>query len=38
MNASDIIRLLNTNHYAPADLDEVNNCAGIFRSSVLLTC
>ena len=24
MNASDIIRLLNTNHYAPADLDEVN--------------
>jgi len=30
MNASDIIRLLNTNHYAPADLDEV-------RSSVLLT-
>ena len=25
MNASDIIRLLNTNHYAPADLDEVNN-------------
>jgi hypothetical protein len=25
MNASDIVRLLNTNHYAPADLDEVNN-------------
>ncbi len=25
MNASDIIRLLNTKHYAPADLDEVNN-------------
>ena len=25
MNASDIIRLLNSNHYAPADLDEVNN-------------
>ena len=24
MNASDIIRLLNTNHYAPADLEEVN--------------
>ncbi len=24
MNASDIIRLLNTNHYAPANLDEVN--------------
>jgi len=24
MNASDIVRLLNTNHYAPADLDEVN--------------
>ena len=24
MNASDIIRLLNTNHYAPADLDEMN--------------
>jgi hypothetical protein len=24
MNASDIIRLLNTNHYAPVDLDEVN--------------
>jgi hypothetical protein len=24
MNATDIIRLLNTNHYAPADLDEVN--------------
>lgn len=24
MNASDIIRLLNTKHYAPADLDEVN--------------
>ncbi len=24
MNASDIIRLLNTSHYAPADLDEVN--------------
>jgi len=25
MNASDIVRLLNTDHYAPADLDEVNN-------------
>jgi len=25
MNASDIVRLLNTNHYAPADLYEVNN-------------
>ena len=25
MNASDIVRLLNTNHYAPADLDEVND-------------
>jgi hypothetical protein len=25
MNASDIVRLLSTNHYAPADLDEVNN-------------
>lgn len=25
MNASDIVRLLNTNHYAPADLDEVSN-------------
>ncbi|MEA3460459.1 MAG: hypothetical protein U9R49_01185 [Bacteroidota bacterium] len=24
MNASDIIRLLNTTHYAPADLEEVN--------------
>jgi hypothetical protein len=24
MNASDIVRLLNTNHYAPADLEEVN--------------
>jgi len=24
MNASDIIRLLNTSHYAPADLDEVD--------------
>jgi len=24
MNASDIIRLLNTNHYAPADLEEVD--------------
>ncbi len=24
MNASDIVRLLNTDHYAPADLDEVN--------------
>jgi hypothetical protein len=24
MNASDIIRLLSTNHYAPAELDEVN--------------
>jgi len=24
MNASDIIRLLNTSHYAPADLEEVN--------------
>jgi hypothetical protein len=24
MNASDIIRLLNTNHYAPADLEEVS--------------
>jgi hypothetical protein len=25
MNASDIVRLLNTNHYAPADLDEVKD-------------
>ena len=25
MNASDIVRLLNSNHYAPAELDEVNN-------------
>ena len=25
MNASDIVRLLNTHHYAPADLDEVSN-------------
>jgi len=24
MNASDIVRLLNTDHYAPADLEEVN--------------
>jgi len=24
MNASDIVRLLNSDHYAPADLDEVN--------------
>ena len=24
MNASDIVRLLNSNHYAPADLEEVN--------------
>ncbi|MBE9517075.1 MAG: hypothetical protein IMY68_00860, partial [Bacteroidetes bacterium] len=30
MNASDIIRLLNTNHYAPADLDEVNTLCGSF--------
>jgi len=30
MNASDIIRLLNTNHYAPADLDEVNKLCGSF--------
>ncbi len=30
MNASDIIRLLNTNHYAPADLDEVNKLCGNF--------
>ena len=25
MNASDIVRLLNSNHYAPAELDEVSN-------------
>jgi hypothetical protein len=25
MNASDIIRLLNSNHFAPAELDEINN-------------
>jgi len=30
MNTSDIIRLLNTNHYAPADLDEVNKLCGSF--------
>jgi len=30
MNASDIIRLLNTNHYAPADLEEVNKLCSNF--------
>ncbi|RLD56943.1 MAG: hypothetical protein DRI97_06415 [Bacteroidetes bacterium] len=30
MNASDIIRLLNTNHYAPVDLDEVNKLCSDF--------
>ena len=30
MNASDIIRLLNTSHYAPADLDEVNKLSKDF--------
>jgi hypothetical protein len=30
MNSSDIIRLLNTNHYAPADLEEVNKLCRIF--------
>jgi len=30
MNASDIIRLLNTSHYAPADLDEVNKLCSEF--------
>jgi hypothetical protein len=30
MNASDIIRLLNTNHYAPADLEEVNKLCSRF--------
>jgi len=30
MNASDIVRLLNTNHYAPVDLDEVNKLCGSF--------
>jgi len=30
MNASDIIRLLNTNHYAPADLEEVKKLCSNF--------